>query len=74
VSVLYTGGDNEILCQLKGPTRNPPKEIRLRFRHPQDKPLASVTVNGKPWKKFSGEWVTLPGDIGVASFEAHYSR
>ena len=29
VSVLYTGGDREILCQLKGPTRNCPKEIRL---------------------------------------------
>jgi hypothetical protein len=74
VSALYTGGDKEILCQIKGPARNPPREIRLRFRHPLEKALASVTVNGKTWKKFQGEWVMLPGDIGVVtvggSFEA----
>ena len=72
VSVLYTGGDREILCQLKGPTRNPPKEIRLRFRHPQEKPLARVTVNGKSWKQFKGEWVTLPGDIGVTTLTGSF--
>ncbi len=74
VSVLYTGGDKEITAQLKGPTRNPPKEIRLRFRHPQEKPLASVTVNGKPWKKFDGEWVALPGAIGVATVTATFAN
>ncbi len=67
VSVLYTGGDREILCQFKGPTRNPPKEIRLRFRHSQGKRLTGVMVNGKPWTKFDGEWITLPGDIGMAT-------
>jgi hypothetical protein len=72
VSVLYTGGDNEILCQIKGPTRNPPKEIRLRFRHPTEAPIAGVTVDGKPWKKFAGEWVQLPGDIGVATVTASF--
>jgi hypothetical protein len=72
VSVLYTGGDQEITCQLKGPTRNPPKEIRLRFRHPQEEPLARVAVNGKPWKRFSGEWVTLPGNVGVATIAASF--
>ena len=72
-SVLYTGGDQEILCQIKGPTRNPPKEIRVRFRHPQEKVLAGVTVNGKSWKKFQGEWVTLPGDVGVAAVKATFS-
>jgi hypothetical protein len=72
VSVLYTSGDNEITCQFDGPTRNPPAQIRLRFRHPQEKPLVRVTVNGKPWKKFNGEWVTLPGDIGVATVAGHF--
>jgi len=74
VSVLYTGGDQEITCQLKGPMRNPPREIRLRFRHPQEKSLASVTVNGKSWKKFSGEWVTLPGDAGAVTVGATYAQ
>ena len=72
-SVLYTGGDKEILCQLKGPARNPPKEIRVRFRHPQEKALAGVTVNGKRWTKFQGEWVSLPGDIGVVTVKALFS-
>ena len=64
-SVLYTGSEHEITAQVKGPRRNPPKEIRLRFRHPQARPLASVTMNGRPWRRFNGEWVTLPGDSGV---------
>ena len=66
VSLLYTAGSNEITAEVKGPTRNPPKQLRLRFRTPGEKPLLAVTVNGKPWKKFQGEWVTLPGDIGPA--------
>ena len=72
VSVLYTGGAKEITCQLKGPTRNPPKTVRLRFRHPQEKPVTSVTVNGKPWQEFSGEWVTLPGNVGAAEVKATF--
>ena len=69
-SVLYTGGENEITAALEGPKRNPPKQIRLRFREPGEHPLASVTVNGKPWKQFEGEWVQLPGDIGSATIVA----
>ncbi|MBI5386528.1 MAG: hypothetical protein HZA90_17805 [Verrucomicrobia bacterium] len=72
VSVLFTGGDKEITCQLKGPRRNPPKEIRLRFRHPESRPLVGVTVNGAAWKQFDGEWVTLPGDVGVATVAAKF--
>ena len=73
-SVLYTGGQNEITAQLSAPTRNPPKEIRLRFREPNERPLTSVTVNGKSWEKFKGEWVDLPGDIGEANVVARFSR
>jgi hypothetical protein len=72
VSVLYTGGVGEIACQLKGPVRNPPKTLRLRFRHPQEKALARVTVNDKPWPEFAGEWVTLPGAVGVAEVKAAF--
>jgi hypothetical protein len=72
-SVLYTGGDKEILCQLKAPRRNPPREIRVRFRHPTEKALVSVAVNGKRWTQFQGEWVTLPGDIGVATVRGSFS-
>ncbi|HEU0040366.1 MAG TPA: hypothetical protein VFR76_13945, partial [Verrucomicrobiae bacterium] len=71
-SVLYTGGENEITAILEGPKRNPPEQIRLRFREPDEHPLASVTLNGKPWKQFEGEWVQLPGDIGSATIVAKF--
>lgn len=44
------------------PTRNQPKAIYARFRHPDGKSMNRVTVNGKPWDKFdpAKEWVVLP--------------
>jgi hypothetical protein len=41
--------------------RNPPADLRIRFRHPQSKPIRSVLVNGKPWKDFDvkNEWVRI---------------
>jgi hypothetical protein len=52
--------------------RNPPREIRVRFRAPDEKPLSSVTVNGRPWWKLDRDWVILPGNIGNASIVANY--
>ncbi len=69
-SILYTGSEGEITAQLEAPIRNPPTQIRLRFRAPDERRLASVTVNGKAWKSFKGEWVDLPGDIRSASIVA----
>jgi hypothetical protein len=71
-SILYSGEPDRITAQLTGPRRNPPKDIRLRFREPTGRTLSSVRVNGEPWKKFAGEWVTLPGDIGGATIIATY--
>jgi hypothetical protein len=73
-SVVFAGGNNQITAKLDAPRRNPPKEIRLRFREPASRPLSAVEVNGKPWKEFKGEWVQLPGDIGAATVVARYSR
>jgi hypothetical protein len=72
-SVVYTGGDSTITAKLEAPRRNPPKAIRLRFREPGGRPLASVKVNGQSWKRFKGEWVELPGDVGAATVVATYS-
>ena len=71
-SVIYQGGSGSITARLQGPTRNPPRQIRLRFRTPGEKPLASVTVNGQSWKKLDGDWVILPGNIGAAVIVATY--
>ncbi|HUA39312.1 MAG TPA: hypothetical protein VMA35_13050 [Candidatus Sulfopaludibacter sp.] len=71
-SVIYRGGAGSITAKLRGPTRNPPREIRLRFRTPGEEPLASVTVNGRPWEKHDGDWVILPGNIGTAVIVSSY--
>ena len=71
-SVLYEGGKGQITAQLAGPTRNPPAQIRLRFREPTGLPLKSVTVNGKPWRKFGYDLVELPGNIGAAKVVAKF--
>jgi hypothetical protein len=71
-SILYRASSNEIEARLTGPTRNPPKQIRLRFRTPSAEPLGAVTVNGEAWKRVSGDWVVLPGDIGNATVRVSY--
>jgi hypothetical protein len=71
-SILYRGGSNSITAELRGPVRNPPREIRLRFRTPGEKPLAGVSVNGQSWNNLDHDWVVLPGDIGKATIIASY--
>ena len=51
-----------ITMTIAPPTRNAPGDIYARFRHPENKSMNRVTVNGKPWDKFdpAKEWVVLP--------------
>jgi len=44
-----------ISMTLDPPTRNTPDHIYVRFRHPDEKPIKAVTVNGKPHSKFDRE-------------------
>jgi hypothetical protein len=39
----------KITAAVEMPSRNPPRTVRLRFRHPQAASIKSVTINGKPW-------------------------
>jgi hypothetical protein len=71
-SVLYTAASDQITAQVDAPKRNPPRSVRLRFREPEGRPLASVTVNGKRWTDFDGDWVRLPGKIGAATVQARF--
>jgi len=70
VSVRYKATADSVTATLEGPTRNPPKRIRLRFRLPEGTRAAQVTVNGKPARLDGGGWLTLPGDVGKAVVEA----
>jgi hypothetical protein len=71
-SVHYEGEPGRVTASLQGPTRNPPREIRLRFRAPAGGAPSQVTVNALPWRKLDGDWVVLPGDIGTAVVVATY--
>ncbi len=65
----------EIKAVITPPRRNHPKNIYLRFRHPQSKPIRSVTLNGKKYDQFDvkKEWVVLPGSVtGVQEVIAQY--
>ncbi|MDQ1328547.1 MAG: hypothetical protein QG641_1832 [Candidatus Poribacteria bacterium] len=43
---------SKIKMSLYPPTRNVSENINVRFRHPQEKPIKKVLVNGKEWSDF----------------------
>jgi hypothetical protein len=44
--------NGKITMTLDPPTRNIPSAINVRFRHPQEKPIKKVLINGKEWGDF----------------------
>jgi len=40
---------------LNPPTRSAPEKINVRFRHPEEKPIKKVFVNGNEWSHFSAD-------------------
>lgn len=66
---------NRITAFVDPPGRNSPDTIYVRLRHPELKPLKSVTVNGKPYADFDAarEWIILPGNLrGSQKIVAQY--
>ncbi len=41
------------------PARQSPDRVRIRLRHPDEKPIRSVEVNGQPHRGFTGETIEL---------------
>jgi hypothetical protein len=54
-SIKSETANNKITMFLSPPTRNMPEKINVRFRHPQEKPIKKVLVNGVEWTEFSAE-------------------
>ena len=56
------------------PHRRQPANLYLRFRHPQQKLMQRVTLNGRPWTEFdsSKEWIKLPSTAGKVEVAAYY--
>ena len=44
--------DGRIEVSLDPPARDPFREIVLRLRHPEGRPIRKVSVNGQPWEHF----------------------
>jgi len=63
-----------IVATVDRPARKQPSSIALRLRTPEPTPIASVTVDGKPWARFDAERVFLPAGVGAVRVEVHYAR
>ena len=50
-NIRSNAAQGRITMTLDPPSRNAPKQIVVRFRHPEAKPLARVTVNGSAWNE-----------------------
>lgn len=54
--------DGSITAVYDPPTRRAPARAFLRFRHPEERPITRVTIDGKPWQAFDArrELTELP--------------
>lgn len=66
--------DNEIKAEIAIPDRHLPKQLLIRFRHPEGKVIKSVMVNGKRWKDFDTEkeYITISEPSGKYVITAKY--
>ncbi len=69
VSYQVENRGGAITASVRLDARKAPQSILVRLRHPQEKRIRQVTVNGKEWKDFdpAKEWVKVPGS-GAASY------
>lgn len=72
---IVSGADRgTISATVELPSRETPKSIILRLRHPKAAPLKSVEVNSKAWLKFNAdkEFIQLDGLKGNVTVLARY--
>jgi hypothetical protein len=65
---------NRIEATVNPPSRNRPRNLYLRFRHPAQQPMRKVALNNEPWKDFDPvkELIRLPSDRGELRVAADY--
>ena len=74
-SIESRTGSGQIAATVEFTDQRRPRTLLVRFRHPDSKPIRSVTVDGKPWQDFdrNKEWVRIPSpgakQVVVASYE-----
>jgi hypothetical protein len=68
-------GSGTLTAGVETPKRVPMKRLIVRFRHPEAKPMRSVTVNGRNWTGFDmqKEWVVIDKPVELKyAIEARY--
>ncbi len=58
--------------RIAAPGSEAPRSILLRLRHPQEKPIKRVTVDGRPVSSFAGDTLILPSPRGTLKVVAEY--
>ncbi len=68
--------NGKIVATVKMPSREAPKGVLLRLRHPKAAPIKSITVNGSEWKDFDAEKgvVKLHGLRGSVAVDIRYTQ
>jgi hypothetical protein len=62
LAVQSHSADGKLLAEMDLPDRVRPKAVLLRLRHPQNRKLQTVTLNGRNWTDFDveKEWIRIP--------------
>jgi len=65
---------HQINASVTMPCGETAKEVYLHLRHPNNAPIKSITVNGKPWTEFNQvkETITLKDLTGTVTVTAQY--
>jgi hypothetical protein len=68
-------GGRRIVARIEPPTRRPPRQVIVRFRHPEKARLTGALVNGQAVDSFDAdrEWVVLPSLAEVTTVEGVFS-
>jgi hypothetical protein len=66
--------EGEIEAKVVPPSRQAPRTLYLRLRHPEKAMIKHVTIDGRPWTRFDPqkEWIEVPVDAGEVAVIAKY--
>jgi hypothetical protein len=66
LTVTSASASGSLTARVEFESERRPRDLIVRLRHPERKPIASVTVNGAEWKGFdpAKEWVRIPSPDG----------
>jgi hypothetical protein len=62
MSVESKAACGQLIAQIEMPERRRPGRLLVRFRHPTEKPIQSVNINGQEWANYDvqKEWIVIP--------------